>query len=272
MTKGLLKSSKKKQKLYDKFLKNKTYQNEINYKNYKNLFETLKFKSKKNHYAKLITKYKNNSKKTWQVIKEITGKTKLKTGNLPRRIITDDTETYDKKIISKTFNEFFINIGPQLAAKIPVAELSYKSYLKEHNCIQKEYPLENEELEKAFFSLKVNKSPGHDELSFNVIKPVFTLIQDPLRYIFNLSLKKGVFSDDFKIAKITPIFKAGEHKSVSNYRPISVLSCFSKILERIVYNRFYEHLVKNNLLYNKQFGFQKHNSTEHAMLELVDQL
>ena len=83
MTKGLLKSSKKKQKLYDKFLKNKTYQNEINYKNYKNLFETLKFKSKKNHYAKLITKYKNNSKKTCQVIKEITGKTKLKTGNLP---------------------------------------------------------------------------------------------------------------------------------------------------------------------------------------------
>ena len=87
ITKGLLKSSKRKQKLYDKFLKHKTEINETNYKNYKNLFESIKFKSKKNYYAQLILKYQNNIKKTWQAIKEITGKTGLKNDKLPRTII-----------------------------------------------------------------------------------------------------------------------------------------------------------------------------------------
>ena len=78
MTKGLLKSSKKKQKLYDKFLKNKTNKNHLNYKTYNNLFKQIKNKSKKNYYQNLLLKYKNNIKKTWDVIKEVIGKTKLR--------------------------------------------------------------------------------------------------------------------------------------------------------------------------------------------------
>ena len=74
------------------------------------------------------------------------------------------------------------------------------------------------------------------------------------------------------MAKITPIFKSGDKELVSNYRPISVLSCFSKILERIMYNRLYSYLVKNKILYNKQFGFQKEHSTEHAILQLTNQI
>ena len=108
ITKGLIKSSKKKQKLYNNFLKHKTYKNEKKYKTYKNLFETLKLKSKKNYYAKLINKYKNNIKKTWQVIKEIIGKTKLISNNLPRRLIVNETEISDQKDIAKHFNEYSV--------------------------------------------------------------------------------------------------------------------------------------------------------------------
>ena len=57
-----------------------------------------------------------------------------------------------------------------------------------------------------------------------------------------------------------------------NYRPISVLPCFSKILERIIYNRLYKYLTDNNILYKKQFGFQTRHSTEHAIIQLVDQI
>ena len=71
ITKGILKSSKRKHKLYDKFLKYKTYTNEVNYKNYKNLFETIKFKAKKLYYSNLIVKYQNDIKKTWKVTKEV---------------------------------------------------------------------------------------------------------------------------------------------------------------------------------------------------------
>ena len=60
-----------------------------------------------------------------------------------------------------------------------------------------------------------------------------------------------------KIEKITPIYKGRDKENVANYRPISVLPCFSKILEKIMYNGLYFYLTENNLLYNKQFGFQK---------------
>ena len=75
-SKGLKKSSKTKQRLYIKFLKNKSAESEEKYKNYKNLFEKLKIKSKKNYYASLLNKYKYDTKRTWQVMEEITGKQK----------------------------------------------------------------------------------------------------------------------------------------------------------------------------------------------------
>ena len=69
-----------------------------------------------------------------------------------------------------------------------------------------------------------------------------------------------------------PIYKGGDKENIVNYRPIFVLPCFSKILERIMYNRLYLHLTENNLLYNKQFGFQKEHSPDHAIVQLADQI
>ena len=74
MTSGIKKSSKRKQRLYDKFLKARSQKSELEYKNYKNLFETIKKLSKKLHYSKLIIKYTEIITKTWSVIKEATGK------------------------------------------------------------------------------------------------------------------------------------------------------------------------------------------------------
>ena len=93
-----------------------------------------------------------------------------------------------------------------------------------------------------------------------------------LKHIFNISLAKGDFPGKLKIARVTPIFKKGNNTLVSNYRPISVLPCFSKLLECIVYNRLYKFLVENNILYQKQFGFQNAHSTEPAILQLVNQI
>ena len=93
-----------------------------------------------------------------------------------------------------------------------------------------------------------------------------------LKHIFNISLAKGVFPDKLKIARVTPIFKKGNNTLVAIYRPISVLPCFSKLLERIIYNRLYKFLLENNIFYQKQFGFQNAHSTEHAILQLVNQI
>ena len=91
-------------------------------------------------------------------------------------------------------------------------------------------------------------------------------------HICSLSLKTGVFPEQLKIAKITPVYKKGEKSEFTNYRPISILPVISKLLERIMYNRIYKHITKNNLLYTKQFGFQAKNSTSFAIIKLIDQI
>ena len=93
-----------------------------------------------------------------------------------------------------------------------------------------------------------------------------------LKYLFGKSIEKEVFPNALKIARVTPLFKSGDPSDISNYRPISVLLCFSKILERIMYKRLYKYLTTEKLLYSKQFGFQTGPSTEYAIIKLVDQI
>ena len=100
MTKGLQKSSKKKQKLYDKFLKSKTNENEKKYKTYKSLFEILKEKSKKNYYWRKLQNRKQNMKKTWDTIKQIIGKTKTFKNDIPKRMVINGIETFDQNKIA----------------------------------------------------------------------------------------------------------------------------------------------------------------------------
>ena len=115
-------------------------------------------------------------------------------------------------------------------------------------------------------------------MSFNVIcnkKKWFGELCEPLNYLFDLSIVEGIFPDGLKIAKVTPIYKADKSSNISNisnYRPISALPCFSKMLERIIYKRLQKYLKDQNVLYNKQFSFRTGHSTEHAIAQFVDQI
>ena len=152
------------------------------------------------------------------------------------------TYIFDTKNAADKFSKFFINIGIDQAIKIPNASKQFDFYITKVNTSMESQPLSITELKNAFFSLKINKSPGHDGVSFNVIKKCFGELCEPLKYLFNLSIVKGIFPDDLKIAKVTPIYKADNSSNISNYRPISVLPCFSKMLERIMYNRLQKYL------------------------------
>ena len=92
----------------------------------------------------------------------------------------------------------------------------------------------------------------------------------PLLHILNQSLKNGIFPNEIKIARVTPLFKKGSNLDLGNYRPISALPCFSKVIEKIMYNRLYRHLNENKIVYKKQLGFQRNHSTEQAILQLTD--
>ena len=113
-----------------------------------------------------------------------------------------------QSLIANTFNNFFIKIGPKLANDIPTVTRSFENYVQNTNETTREDPITINELKDApFFPLKINKSAGCDEISFNVIRNCFGELCDPLKYIFNLSFEKGIFpADRMKIAKVTPVF------------------------------------------------------------------
>ena len=124
--------------------------------------------------------------------------------------------------------------------------------------------LSEAEFEEGFKSLKRNKAPGHDDLDYEFIKK-------PLLKIFNESVNLGIFPENIKIAKVTPIFKSGKKEILTNYRPFSVLLYFSKILRRIMYNGAYNYLNDDNL-FQKQFGFRKGHSTVHALIKPINSI
>ena len=272
MTKGLVKSSKKKQRLYEKFLKNRNSENELNYKQHKTLFKSLKKKSKKNYCSDLIDSYKCNMKKTWNVTKEIIGNKRVTNAPLPNFIKVNNRGIFNKKEIVEIFNSYFINIGPNLAAFIPESKTSFQNYIHYDGPCLSTINLTDLELESAFASLKTCTSSGYDDISDDVVKRVSDEIFVILKHIFNISLVKGVFLDKLKIARVIPSFKKGNNTLVTIYRPISVSRCFSKLLEREMYNRLYKFLVENNILYQKQLGFQNAHSTEHEILQSVNQI
>ena len=125
---------------------------------------------------------------------------------------------------------------------------------------------------KIFFSLNFSKSLGYDEVSFNVIKKCFRSLDKPLLHRFNVLLQNGIFPNELKIAWVTPVFRYGSDSGLGNYRPVSVLPCFSKILEKTMHKRPCKHLSGNNILYRKQFDFQQKHSIEHVIMQLVDQM
>ena len=117
-----------------------------------------------------------------------------------------------------------------------------------------------------------NSSPGYDKVPAIVMKQNIHALIKPLKYLINCSINKGIFPDELKIAKVISIYKFGDKTSIENYRPISVLSVFSKFFEKIMYNHLINFINKHNILYKYQFGFRKRHSTNHAIITLVDKI
>ena len=150
-------------------MKNRNPEKELNYKQYKILFESLKKKSKKNYCSYLIDSYKYSIKKTWDVMKEITGSKRVSNISLPNFIKVKNREIFDKKI-AETFINYFVNIGPNLVAFIPESKTTFQNYIHYDGPCLSTINLKDLEMENAFASLKTNKSSGYDDTSADFLK------------------------------------------------------------------------------------------------------
>ena len=120
--------------------------------------------------------------------------------------------------------------------------------------------------------LKSKNSSGHDEISTKLLKESIHQISIPLTHIINQSFLTGIVPQQMKIEKVVPIFKTSDPTLLTNYRPISLLTTFSKLIERLMYNKVMNFLTENNILYKHQYGFRPKHSTIHPIIHLLNHI
>ena len=270
LTEGLKKSIRIKNKLFIKYRRYPTEENLVYYKTYKRHLSKLMKTAEREYYNNIILDNKNNTRKIWSVIKDVINK--KRSTNLPNQFKFGEVLTSDKSVIAHKFNSFFVNIGNDLSKKCPNVNINPVSFLKTSTpCSMYLEKSNKSEIEKIIKSLKI-ASAGCDDIHAKILKSTYHLILDPLEHVINLSLEQGIFPDEMKIAKIIPLHKSGDTMNITNYRPVSVLPVFSKIFERLVYNRLISFIEKHDLLYKFQFGFRAKHSANMALITLVDKI
>ena len=160
-----------------------------------------------------------------------------------------------------------------MAKSVPSANTSPHSYMpKRHNKSFYFFPTSSKKIEEEMSKLNTSKASGPYSIPTKILKLLQCIISKPLEVIFNFSFSTGIVPYHFKLARVIPVYKKGSQLCVNNYRPISLLSVFNRILEKLVFKRLSGFIDKYNLLYCKQFGFRSSHSTIHAILSITDNI
>ena len=225
------------------------------------------------YYARQFEQEKNKIRNTWKVINSVLNN--KKSSQSVSSIIFDGKLINNTEQIANYFNDYFSNTGPNLASNIQPTHppLSFTDYLSNPNTNSFFFtPVNEYEIVNIVKDLQNKKSSGHDTINISIIKKSISSICKPLAHIVNTSFMTGIVPSQLKIAKVIPVFKKGDPNCIENYRPISILSCFSKIFEKCVYARTIKYLDKYNILTKSQFGFRSKHSTTHALLDFIDKV
>ena len=272
MTQGLLNSSLNKSQLLRIKIKKPTENNIKKYKYFCKMFTKLKRLTKSKYYTDIFYMNISNVKRTWQILREVLNR-QPNHNKQNELFVIGNSETNNKQDIANGFNTFFANIGKTINDKIIQPPEVYSDFLNGNypiNCFFQ--PTHEEEVIKVAQNLKTKTSQGFDNLSTCIIQKTMKEVAAPLTHIFNQSFLLGVVPDQMKIAKIVPVFKAGNKKILNNYRPISILPAFSKILEKLASIRLINFLESQDILYKHQYGFRQHYSTIHPILHLLNDI
>jgi len=168
-------------------------------------------------------------------------------------------------------NNFFIEIGPTLTRNVTNVDTTYEEFLcattKQFNFEE----ITSAHILSLLSKLCKSKATGLDKISAKLLREYPDLIAESLTIIFNQSLLTGIFPDDWKSARVTPLYKnSGKGNNPTNYQPISVIPVMAKVFERVVYDQLYHYLTANRILSRYQSGFRSLHSTVTALLEATD--
>ena len=278
ITYGIIRSIKYRDKMYRdlKCMDNSTI-TYVQFKNQLDVYNKILKKAireaKTIYYNNEFDKNKNNIRRVWGTINEIISK-KNKKESCIKTIIKDGKRIRDPKKIVETFNNFFINIGPNLTKNMEMNQNKhFLKFLNQNILTSFSFTLRNEEqIKKVIYSLHTKHSSGHDGISVKLLKFLAPALVRPLTLIINQSLITGIFPDKLKVAKVIPLYKKDDKLIMDNYRPISLLSSISKVFEKVVFLQLSSYFIENNLFHDGQYGFREKHSTELATMELMDRV
>ena len=212
---------------------------------------------------------------TWKIINEIRGK--AKSLNKPSFVINGKLVN-DRREIANAFNQYFVSIAINMNKNanidtdgIQILPLHDNSKYLDKRIEESIYmhPCTPQEIYDLIHELKNDKA---SDIPVNVLKKCSDILSVYLDRFINSFMTQGIFPDLLKIGQISPVYKKGNSQLMDNYRPISLLPCFGKIYEKIIYNRLYSFLCSKNILFDKQFGFRKKHSTSHAINYSVNKI
>ena len=218
--------------------------------------------AKKDFNTKLINEADNKTKKVWEIVNTELGKNEKR----------QDIVLRENNIIIKNNNEIGNKFGNYFST---VAQSKLDDHFgnnKSNQCTASDIkintmffiPVDASEIKSIITNLPNKKSCGYDGVSVKILKYVTSAIVHPLVLLINSSVQQGSFPSLLKLAKIIPLFKKGDPMDIQNYRPISVLSVFSKIFEKVMHKRIVNFCNKFNVFSNSQHGFREGRSTESA--------
>ena len=235
ITPGIIKSIKYKDKLYKKLKTSSLDSNEyqrtkINFSTYSAILRSIRI-AKKSYYAHLFYKYKGDIKRTWNTINSIFNKSK-NDKKFPDHFKYNDRIITDNHVIANKFNEYFINIGPNLVANMNIRDnTDFKDYLdKQINTNFTFKSINEHDVGKIIDSVHSKSSYGEDGISPKLLKYLKSAILKPFTLIINQILHTGIFPEHLKIARVLPLFKKDDQTIFSNYYPYRAFCGQNKIV------------------------------------------
>lgn len=264
LTAGIRVSSRKLRLLADMFSKGLI--DACFYKRYKLIYRRVVRQAKRMYFDRKLMNAANKSKTAWKIIKSHVNGDVASTVdymNISGQQVTDPEQ------IANSFNQYFANLPLDILSKIPT-DLQYEPLPCQTDRTIFLTPVTENEIIGVIRELKNSGSTGDDGIPVSVIKHAADNIAKPLSHIVNLCFIQGVFPDRLKISKIICLHKKGGRRLIESYRPISLLSVFSKIFEKLLARRIVCFLEEHKLLSNFQHGFRKQRSTTTALLQLLN--
>ena len=240
------------------------------YKKFRNIINNTKkndeYKFKKNKVADNL----ENPTSMWGTVK---GFMNWKRTGTPSQIVKDNILYTKAKQVAKIMNEFFVEKVKNLKKKFDDVPVNYQHCHKAMNGKKCKLGMKHVTLKKVLKilkNLKTSRSVGIDELDSYSVKLAADVIAPSIHHIVTLSILQRKFPTAWKFAKVLPLHKKLCTLERKNYRPVSILSPLSKVLERVMYEQMYEYFSRNDIFHQNLMGFRKNRSTLSAVLQMYD--